>query len=127
MTEISTKIMVEVLMIFGIATKELRRGSASMFPIGRLSVSAELRVEKFLKKLAGKTDLEDAVKRLDRLTQEEARMALAEVLKITHSIRDEVEVVDGRVVDVGYEVQCVDKKVQLVIEGADVQPVLDAF
>jgi hypothetical protein len=33
MTEISTKIMVEVLTIFGIATKEIRRGSASEFPI----------------------------------------------------------------------------------------------
>ncbi|KAH8988120.1 hypothetical protein EDB86DRAFT_3245541, partial [Lactarius hatsudake] len=54
MTNIITKIMVEVLTIFGIATKELRRGST----------------KKFLKKLAGRTDLEDAVKKLDRLTQE---------------------------------------------------------
>ena len=34
MTEIMTQILVEVLKIFGIATKELRRGSASEFPIG---------------------------------------------------------------------------------------------
>ena len=34
MTDIITQIMVEVLKIFGIATKELRRGSASMFRIG---------------------------------------------------------------------------------------------
>ena len=33
MTEISAKIVAEVLIIFGIATKELRRGSASKFPI----------------------------------------------------------------------------------------------
>ncbi|KAH9032100.1 hypothetical protein EDB84DRAFT_150741 [Lactarius hengduanensis] len=33
MTEIITEIMAEVLTIFGIATKELRRGSASEFPI----------------------------------------------------------------------------------------------
>ncbi|KAH9060260.1 hypothetical protein EDB87DRAFT_623194 [Lactarius vividus] len=81
MTKLITKIMVEVLTIFGIATKELRRGSA----------------KKFLKKLAGMTDLEDAVKKLDRLTQEEAQMALAEVLKITQIVRDEVKVVDGKV------------------------------
>ena len=31
MTEIITEIMVEVLKIFGIATKELKRGSASAF------------------------------------------------------------------------------------------------
>ncbi|KAI9430372.1 hypothetical protein H4582DRAFT_2214014 [Lactarius indigo] len=50
MMEIITEIMVEVLTIFGIATKELRRGSA----------------KRFLKKLTGRTDLEDAVKKLDR-------------------------------------------------------------
>ncbi|KAF8256927.1 ankyrin repeat-containing domain protein [Lactarius quietus] len=43
-----------------------------------------------MRKLAGLTDLEDALKKLDRLTQEEARMALAEVLMITHGI-DEIK------------------------------------
>ena len=42
-------------------------------------------------------DLEGALKKLDRLTQEEARMALAEVLRITDNVRDEVKVVDGKV------------------------------
>jgi uncharacterized protein YoxC len=57
----------------------------------------EARVEKFLRKLAGMADLESALKKLDRLTQEEARMALAEVLRITHSVHDKVELVDGKV------------------------------
>ena len=69
------------------------------------------RIEKFLRKLAGMADLEDALKKLDRLTLEEARMANAEVLRIAHSIRDGVA-------DVGEKVQCVDDKVQVVIEGA---------
>ena len=74
-------------------------------------------------------ELEDALNKLDRLTQEEARMAHAEVLRITHSIRNEVKIVDGkvdRVEDkveevgdkVGGQVQCVDEKVQVVIDGA---------
>ena len=63
------------------------------FRLALLRISIELHVEKFLKKLAGMTDLENAVKRLDNLTQEEARMALAEVLRITHDVRDEVKVV----------------------------------
>ena len=46
-------------------------------------------------------DLEDALKKLDRLTQEEARMALVEVLRIAHNVRDKVKVVDGRVESVG--------------------------
>ncbi|KAF8259887.1 hypothetical protein EI94DRAFT_1750217, partial [Lactarius quietus] len=104
MTDIITEIMVEVLRIFGIATKELRRGSA----------------KKFLKKLAGRTDLEAALKKLDRLTQEEARMALAEVLRVTHNVRDDVKIVEGKVESRGDKVEdkvrCVDEKVQVVID-----------
>jgi hypothetical protein len=139
MTEIITQIMVEVLRIFGIATKELKRGSASVFRNGCVRIVTELRVEKFFRKLAGIVDLEDSLKKLDRLTQEEARMALSEVLKITHNTRDEVKVVDskveivgdrvedlgdkvegvgGKVDDVGDKVHHVGEKVQLVIDGA---------
>ncbi|KAH9016148.1 hypothetical protein EDB84DRAFT_1277023, partial [Lactarius hengduanensis] len=95
MTNIITKIMAEVLTIFGIATKELRRGSA----------------KKFLKRLAGRTDLEDAIKKLDRLTQEEARMALAEVLKITHIVHSDVKVVDGKVESIDDKVEDMGGKV----------------
>ena len=63
-------------------------------------------------------DLEDALKKLDRLTQEEARMSHVEVLRVTHSIRDGVNIVDGKVEEVGKQVQCVDDKVQVVIDGA---------
>jgi hypothetical protein len=34
-----------------------------------------------MKKLVGRNDIEDALKRLDKLTQDEARMAIAENLK----------------------------------------------
>ena len=63
-------------------------------------------------------DLEDALKKLDRLTQEEARIANAEVLRIAHSIRNEVKIVDDKVGDVGDKVECVDEKVQVIIDGA---------
>ncbi|KAH9077552.1 hypothetical protein EDB83DRAFT_1490622 [Lactarius deliciosus] len=96
MTNIITKIMVEVLTIFGIATKELRRGTA----------------KKFMKKLAGRTDLEDAIKKLDRLTQEEARMALAEVLKITHIVHADVKVVDGKVESIDDKVEDIGGKLE---------------
>ena len=68
-------------------------------------------------------DLEDALKKLDRLTQEEARMANAEVLRLAHSIRDGVEIIDGKVVEVGVAVEEVGDKVQVVIEGAEPCPV----
>ena len=45
-------------------------------------------------------------------------MAHAEALRIIHSIRNEVKVVDSKVEQMGDKVQCVDDKVQLVIDGA---------
>ncbi|KAH9060300.1 hypothetical protein EDB87DRAFT_1562141 [Lactarius vividus] len=149
MTNIITKIMVEVLTIFRIATKELRRGSAS----------------EFLKNLAGKTDLEDAIKTLDGLTQEVARMGVAEVLKITHILLSDVKVVAGKVTiddevedmgskvedmsgkvdgmgdkvdsmgdkvedmrqDIGNRMQCVDEKVQVVLDGNQIKKLLRAW
>jgi hypothetical protein len=56
--------------------------------------------EKYLKKLVGRTDIEDALKRLDKLTQEEARMATVQVLKVTHTVDDRVKVVDDKVTTV---------------------------
>ena len=64
-------------------------------------------------------DLEDSLKKLDRLTQEEARMALSEVLKITHHTRDEVKVVDGKVEIVGDKVEVVGDKVADVGDKVD--------
>ena len=52
----------------------------------------------------GRTDIEDALERLDKLTQEEARMATAEGLKATHGI-------DNKVEDVGDKVEGVHNKI----------------
>ena len=53
--------------------------------------------EKYLKKLIGRTDIEDALKRLDRLTQEEARMAAAQVLKVANAVDDKVQGIDDKI------------------------------
>ena len=79
-----------------------------------IGILTKRRAEKFFRKLAGMADLEDALKKLDRLTQEEARMANAEVLRIAHSIRDSVKVVDGKVEEVGEKVEGVGEKVEEV-------------
>jgi tetrahydromethanopterin S-methyltransferase subunit G len=49
--------------------------------------------EKYGKSLVGRTDLEDALKRLDKLTQEEAWMVTVEVLRAGHTIGRGVRVV----------------------------------
>jgi len=49
--------------------------------------------ERFIQRLMGKNDVEDALKRLDTLTQEEVRIATAEVLKVTRRTEENVKVV----------------------------------
>ncbi|KAH9953621.1 hypothetical protein BC827DRAFT_127330 [Russula dissimulans] len=138
MTEILVQIMAEVLVIVGLATKDVSRG----------------RSKKYLKKLVGNTEIEDSLQKLDKLTQEEARMAAAEHMRITRSIegrvmgvndnvmgveegvqdvrsevedvRKRVQSVDDKVEDVGKIVQDVDKRVQSVGERVqDVNRKLD--
>ncbi len=61
--------------------------------------------EKYLKKLMRNRDIKDSLERLDKLTQEEARMASAEQLKMTHSVDAKVVGVQGQVQDVCGDVQ----------------------
>lgn len=97
MRDIIAKIMVEVLGIFAIVTKEIKQG----------------RAKKYLKKLFGRTDIEDALSRLDNLTQEEAQMAIAQVLKVAHRVEDGVKTV-------GDDLKGVDDKINLALEDAKV-------
>ena len=73
--------------------------------------------------------MENALKRLDKLTQEEARMAVAQNLKATHTIDERVRgvanavvVVDNGVAGVGDQVAGVDDRVAGIddkVEGID--------
>ena len=93
MTDIIVKITVEILSILGIATKEIKQGRASeLVPRVWLSLT-HICLEKYVKKLLGKNEIEDSLKRLDTLTQEEARMATAEIMRVTQNVDDNVKVV----------------------------------
>ncbi|KAH9178007.1 hypothetical protein EDB89DRAFT_2239725 [Lactarius sanguifluus] len=81
MTDIIVKIMVELISILGMVTKEIRQG----------------RTMRYLKKLIGRKDVEDALQRLDQLTQEEARMAAVEALTITRGIDERVRSIENKV------------------------------
>jgi hypothetical protein len=95
MTDVIVKIMIEVLSILAIATKEIKQGrSSESIDIHKLLFTYLFR--KILKKLLGKNDIEDALKKLDTLTMEEARMAIAETLKVTNRVDDKVDKVDDQ-------------------------------
>jgi hypothetical protein len=67
-----------------------------------------------LKKLLGKNDIEDALKNLDTLTMEEARMAIVETLKVTNRVDDKVDKVDNKVDKMDNKVDRVDDTVNMV-------------
>ena len=59
--------------------------------------------------------MEDALKRLDVLTQEEARLAIAENLRVTHAVNEGVRGVTERVLAVDDRVAGVNDRVEQVI------------
>jgi hypothetical protein len=75
-----------------------------------MSLLIERCIEKYAEKLIGRTDIEDALKRLDKLTHEEARMATAENLKAMRAVGESVRGVADKVV-------AIDDRVAEVIRG----------
>jgi len=96
MTDMMVEVMVEVLSVLAIVTVEIKQRRRSQFVIRDFWVLTHISPEKFLNKLLGRNDVEDALKRMDKLTQEEAKMATAEVLKSTRNVDDNVKMlIDG--------------------------------
>jgi hypothetical protein len=50
-------------------------------------------LEKFAKKLLGERQIEAVLQRLDRLTQEEGRMTVAQTLEVVHGLVNNVKIV----------------------------------
>ena len=65
--------------------------------------------------------MEDALGRLDRLTQEEVRMAAAQGLKATHEVNNKVQSIDNHVQQVDDKVGGVNNRIQQVADGIDDQ------
>ena len=83
-----------------------------------MSLLIERCSEKFVKKLIGRTDVEDALKRLDRLTHEEAWMGIAQNLRATQTVSENVRRVVDEVAIVDDRVRVVDDRVADVSRGA---------
>ena len=97
MKEIVAKIMVELISILALSKKYISRGRLSKQAIILLRATASKRVaEHFAKKLLGDTEIEAILKRLDRLTWEEAHMTAAQTLAIVQDLMNNLKVViDG--------------------------------
>ena len=117
MTDKMAKITVEILDILAIATKEMKQSRASEFDLRLKFREADIVAEKFLKRVIGRTDLEDGMKKLDKLTNEEVVMASAQLLKVAHNIDNNVMEVNEGVRLVDENVKAVDSKLQTMADG----------
>ncbi|KAH8979985.1 hypothetical protein EDB86DRAFT_3248181, partial [Lactarius hatsudake] len=80
MKDITGKIMIELLFILIQAKEQIKQG----------------RLKKFAKKLLGDSEIENILRRLDRLTKDEAHMTDAHILEVVHGLMNNMKVVmDG--------------------------------
>jgi soluble cytochrome b562 len=82
MMDLIVKIMVQLLSVLALASKQVKQG----------------RLKKFTKKLLGESEIETILRRLDRLTQDEARMTVTQTLGVVHGLMGNIKVVmeDGK-------------------------------
>jgi hypothetical protein len=86
MPDIMATIIAQVLDVLALATKQMKQDRFSKWPIVCSSSLADRSAEKFTKKLLGENEVESVLRRLDRLTQEEARMTVTHTLEVIHGL-----------------------------------------
>ena len=114
MTEKMVQITVEILGILAVATNEIGQSRASEFDFRSRLLEIDIVLEKFLKKVAGRTDLEDGLRKLEKLINEEIAIASARLLNVTDKIDNNVTRVGEGVRGVDGKVQAVKDEIQLV-------------
>jgi hypothetical protein len=97
MTEMVVKILVELLSTLALATEQIQQGKPSELVFGEmLYFLTQCNSEKLVKKLFGEKDVEAVLQRLDRLTQDEARITAAQTLEVVYGLIQNMRVVmDG--------------------------------
>ena len=96
MTGIIVKIMVELLSVLALATKQIKQGRFSKFSLFPSHFWFDLAAEKYANKLLGENEVEAVLRRLDRLNQEEARTTVAQTLEVVYGLVANIAVVmDG--------------------------------
>ena len=93
MTELLAKILAQVLSILAVSTNEMKDRRISVLVHFKTFSSADYKTEKFMKRLIGKTEVEDGLQRLDMLTKEENLMTTACTLEVTGEIRRDMDVI----------------------------------
>ena len=73
--------------------KQVKEGRFSKHTITYALLVTKFATEKFAKKLLGDSEIEAVLQRLDRLTQYEAQMTIAQTLGVVHGLVGNIKVV----------------------------------
>ena len=96
MTEMVIKILIELLSALALVTKQIQEGRASESVFGAPYYLAQCNAEKLVKRFLGEKDVEAVIQRLDRLTQDEARITATQTLEVVYGLVQNMKVVmDG--------------------------------
>lgn len=109
MMELLAKIMAQVLSVLALSTKVMKQKRISVSILSIHPVLADYDTEQIMKRLVGRRDVEDALQRLDTLTNAEGLMAAARTLEV-------VDHVDGEVTQIKEVIHRVDDKVGANLE-----------
>jgi len=93
MTDLIIKILLELLSVLALATKQIRQGRFSKYIIMYKLSIAQCAIEKFAKKLLGDNKVEAVLQRLDRMTRDEVRITVAQTLSVVHGLVNNTRVV----------------------------------
>ncbi len=110
-TELLGKVMAQILSILALSTKAMTERRISELIDSPCPFYADDGLETFLKRLIGRTDVEDVLLRLDSLTKEESLMAVARNLVATHRV-------DGNVQETKRLAEVIDHNVKATKDGA---------
>jgi archaellum component FlaC len=119
-TELLGKIMAELLSVLANSTKEMTDWKMSELIHSLFPLLADYGLERFLKRLVGKTDVEDALERLDMLTKEETLMAVTKNLEVTHHVDGSVMAVKGIVHKIDDNVKAIKEAICDVNDSVEV-------
>jgi hypothetical protein len=96
MSRVVVMIMVDILSVLAVATKQITRERFGKSPDARGSSLANRVTERFANKLRGEIWVAAIKQKLDRLTLEEARVTVVPMLKVVHELLNNLKVViDG--------------------------------
>jgi hypothetical protein len=93
MIDMIVKIIIEPLTVLALAMKQLREGRFSECAVTYTLPVTQCATDKFTKKLLRESEIGATLQRLDRLTQDEARITVAQTLGVVHGLVGSVKAV----------------------------------